>query len=522
MSVFSRLSRRAVLGHGFAAAAALGTGALTPARAAPGGVVLTDRFRPVGGWERLGVVLRSDLPWESSLLQDPCVVHDVGGGPRFKLWYGSVHAVGYATSDDGRTWRKAGEPLLSPQLPTERAALNQPSVVFHDGTWHMTYFGQGEDGTGRIHYATAAEPGGPWTRRGVVLAASEPWEDAFLYNSSLLFDEGVWKMWYTAGRIDSAGGEPEFICLATAGHPGGPWRKHPANPLIRPMGDGGWASLGVGGPNVRKLAGGGYETRIIGWQADYPSRGGRLVSPDGVRWELDRADLELDLGVAGGPEDAMIYRQFAVDHDGEQLLFYNAKNDRPGWNETIDLAVRRDALEIVDPAKWTTTQGPDVPSGASFQVRDGGCESLGNAPSGRTQVLQGNVPVPVDCAISASITPLTGTGRDAALLARGTDRNNHYSAAIGAWGNAYAIGAVVGGQDRKLAGTGDAAEITTGRTYRITLRLAGPALALLADGVPVLTATDTALAPDPSYVGLRTTDPTGRARFTDVEVRAER
>ncbi|EJD32613.1 hypothetical protein AURDEDRAFT_178292 [Auricularia subglabra TFB-10046 SS5] len=42
-----------------------------------------------------------------------------------------------------------------------------------------------------------------------------------------------------------------------------------------------WASLGVGGQNTRKLPTRTYEMVALGWQADLPSRGGRLPSKDG-------------------------------------------------------------------------------------------------------------------------------------------------------------------------------------------------------------------------------------------------
>jgi hypothetical protein len=66
--------------------------------------VLRDDFGLIAGWERQGVILSQSLPWESSLVQDPCLVYGQGGGP-----------------------------LL------ETNALNQPSVVYQGGVWHMTY-----------------------------------------------------------------------------------------------------------------------------------------------------------------------------------------------------------------------------------------------------------------------------------------------------------------------------------------------------------------------------------------------
>ncbi|MFE2940673.1 hypothetical protein ACFXKG_16665 [Streptomyces sp. NPDC059255] len=529
------LSRRALLGGAASSLALPAAVAAPPAAAHPaaadgtprrrGTVVLTDDFRPVPGWSRQGVVMRTDLPWESSLLQDPCLVHDSGTGPVFKLWYGSLHGIGYATSQDGRRWEKATEPVLAPTLDSETSALNQPSVVPHDGVWHMTYFGVDGAGAGRIHHASARSPEGPWTKHGVVLTSTAPWEDDFLYNSSLMYDtdEKLWKMWYTAGKIASAGGEPRYVCYATADRPGGPWRKHPANPVLRPMDDGGWASLGVGGPNVRKLGPGRYETRLVGWQADYPSRGGRLLSPDGIHWELERTALELDLGVVDGDEDGMVYRQFAVVHEGREHLFYNVKNNRPGWNETIQLAVRQDAVEIVDPSKWTMTHGVGIPTGASFEVREQGAWSLGNAPAARPQTLQGNVEIDApDYEVRVSVTPHgeapAGHDHDHVILARMTGRDSYYYAGLGSWGHAFGIGVMEKGRNRKLVGTGSAGAIEPGRRYDLRFVLDGKDLQLHADGRLVLRVEDPTLVPQRGCVGLQTSNGAARAKFSRLSV----
>ncbi|NQX16625.1 hypothetical protein [Rathayibacter sp. VKM Ac-2857] len=522
----SGASRRALLGGALAGGAALLAGLpaqAAPLAATPPQILLRDGFLPIPGWERRGVILEKDLPWESDLLQDPCCVYDSGSGPLFKTWYGSLHGIGYATSEDGLTWTKRPEALLLPTLETERGYLNQPSVVLRDGLWHMTYFGMDTSGMGRIHYAVATQPDGPFEKKGVVLAPTAAWEDGFLYNSSLLYDAtaGLWKMWYTAGKIASAGGEPEFICYATAVRPEGPWTKHPANPLVRPMEDGGWASLGVGGPNVRRLADGTYESRVIGWQADHPSRAGRMTSPDGLAWTLDRSRLDLDLGVVGGPEDSMIYRSFAVEHQGRSHLLYNVKNNRPGWNETIQLAVWSASVAVIDPAKWAMTHAAVVPTGASFEIRDGAARSLGNAPSTSPQALQGNALLPApDYAVAVAVTPTGSTpeGRDTVVIARSTTRGDHYYAGISAWGNRYAIGRFANGQNTKLAGVGSASEIIAGVEHRLRFEVEGAQLRLFDDGVLVLSASDSTHRPAASYVGLQSSYGFGTAEFRDLSV----
>jgi hypothetical protein len=519
------VSRRALLGGAVAGGVVLGLPSSahaqlrTPAGGA-NGLLLKDDFTAIAGWRRHGVLMQQDLPWESALLQDPCLAYATGTGARFKMWYGSLTNIGYATSEDGLRWTKRHTPVVTQTLATEAKALNQPSVVFQGGIWHMTYFGVAANGEGQVHYASASAPEGPWIKRGVVLTSTMPWEDRYVYNSSLLYDQQdqVWKIWYTAGKIKSAGGEPRYICYATADHPAGPWRKHPANPILRPMNDGGWASLGVGGPNVRKLGASLYETRIVGWQADYPSRGGRLTSRDGIAWSMDRASLDLDLGVVGGPEDSMIYRQFIVEHDGRQFCFYNTKNNRPGWNETINLAIWDKAVETVDPALWTMTQGPKIPTGASFEVRDGAVHSLGNARE-RPQVLQGNRLIEAsDYAIDVTVTPAGAAARDRGnvILARATDRANYYYAGMCGDKQSYVIGIVEAGQDRPLA---TKAAASANGPYRLTFELLGNDLRLLANGQTTLAVTDPTLRPQRSYIGLATTYGDGRAAFSSLRVR---
>lgn len=527
---FERIGRRAFIGAASAASmtvGARGASARPLGRPKPGsgsaaaGIILEDDFGPVAGWRRHGVIMQKDLAWESSLLQDPCLVYANDDGPRFKMWYGSLTNIGYATSDDGFRWAKRPEPVIMQTLPSEAKALNQPSVVFKDGLYHMTYFGVSEDGAGQVHYASAKRPEGPWSKRGVVVTSTAPWEDRFVYNSSLMYDadERIWKLWYTAGKIQSAGGEPRYICYATAADPAGPWTKHPGNPILRPMNDGGWASKGVGGPNVRKLGPDLYETRVVGWQADYPSRGGRLTSTDGIRWKLERSALELDLGVAGGPEDSMIYRQFIVEHDGRLFCFYNAKNNRPGWNETINLAVWEKGLHIVDPSLWTMGQGGAIPTGASFEVRDGAAWSLGNGGS-NPQTLQGNRLIErPDYRVQATIQAGPASDdRENVLLGRYTDRENYYFAGMGASGHRYAIGIVEGGSARTLAGTGSIAEVRAGDPRSLTFELRGHDLRLLDGGREVLRVVDPTIEAASSYVGLQTTSPKGRGRFSAVSV----
>ncbi len=492
----------------------------TPASAATN--IFTDNFSNVAGWDRRGVVLNFGLSWEGTMLQDPSVLYNQGGGALFKMWYGAGTRIGYANSNDGITWTKSANPVLvaGADGATDDTWLTVPSVVLNNGTYYMTYCGN-DGAVARIHLATATNPAGPWTKRGVILSPDQAYEDNFLYNSSLMYD-GQWKMWYTAGKIASAGGEPEFIAYATASTPTGPWTKYGGNPIVRSMGDGGWLNIGVGGPNVIKKNNTYYMT-ILGWQNDYPSRGGRLTSSDGINWAVSRDKMHLDLNTAGPGhfDNAMIYRQFVVDVNGTEYMYYNAKDDQAGWNERIGLAIWNGSLPIINPAKWAKTFGPNAAGGGTFTIDAGRLKTMGLAPAGSQQILQGNLKVnTTNYSISADVTPISTTDaqKDNTLLIRSSDLKNYYYAGIASWGSKYALGKMVAGANTKLASTGTASQITANTTYHLKLVANGSTLQLYDNGALVLSATDASLNPGSSYVGLETSTPGGQAYFDNVSV----
>lgn len=482
--------------------------------------IFTDNFSNIAGWDRKGVVVNFGLSWEGTMLQDPSVLYNQGGGALFKMWYGAATRIGYATSNDGITWSKSANPMLTigANGATDDSWLTVPSVVLNNGVYYMTYCGY-DGAVARIHLATATNPAGPWTKQGVVLSPDQAYEDNFLYNSSLMYD-GQWKMWYTAGKIASAGGEPEFIAYATASNPAGPWTKFSGNPIVSSMGDGGWLNIGVGGPNVIKKNNTYYMT-ILGWQNDYPSRGGRLTSTNGTTWTVARDKMHFDLGTVGTWEDSMIYRQYVVDVNGTEYMYYNAKDTQAGWNERIGLAIWNGSLPIINPAKWSKTFGPNVAGGGTFTIDAGRLKTMGVAPAGSQQILQGNVKVnTANYSISVDVTPLSSTDvqKDNVLLIRSTDLRNYYYAGISAWGGKYAIGKMVNGVNTKLVSSGTASQITSNTTYKLKLVANGSTIQLYDNGVLVLSATDSSLNPGASYVGLETSSPGGQAYFDNVSV----
>jgi hypothetical protein len=150
--------------------------------------------------------------------------------------------------------------------------------------------------------------------------------------------------------------------------------------------------------------------------------------------------------------------------------------------------------------------------------------SLGVAPSGGQQLLQGNVRISSpNYSISADVTPISTADaqKDNVLIVRSTDLKNYYYGGIASWGAKYAIGKSVGGTNTKLASTGTASQIAANTTYRLKLSVSGSTIQLFDNGVLVLSATDTSLNPGASYVGLETAAANGQAFFDNVSVDTE-
>ena len=249
--------------------------------------------------------------------------------------------------------------------------------------------------------------------------------------------------------------------------------------------------------------------------------GGTLTSSNGTSWTLTRDKMSLDLGRVGTYDDNMIYRGMMVDVNGTNYLYYNGKDSKSGWNERIALATWNNSLAIVNPAKWATTFGANIAGGGTFAIDAGRLKTLGVAPAGAQQLLQGNVKInSANYTLSADVTPLSTTDaqKDNVLIVRSTNLKNYYYGGIASWGSRYAIGKVVGGANTKLASTGVASSITANTTYRLALKVNGSTIQLYDNGVLVLSATDSSLNPASSYVGLETASPTGQAFFDNVSV----
>lgn len=158
-------------------------------------------------------------------------------------------------------------------------SIESPTVIkLGNNSYVMWYRGQSyADKTGRIMRATSKD-GLQWTKTGVVMTPSEDYEGDKIDPMTVIFENGVYRMWYGA---DYYGG---CACYATS--PDGiKWTRYEGNPVLRKT-SGAWDNGGAGGQHSVIKDGKKYYMYYKGYGSQSPGWTfyGMAESSDGIRW----------------------------------------------------------------------------------------------------------------------------------------------------------------------------------------------------------------------------------------------
>ena len=181
--------------------------------------------------------------WDSNVLWRPCVVKTDSG---FLMWYNaedgtSVDRIGLATSSDGVSWtRYAQNPVLTEGAVSE------------------------------------------WDHG----SANEAW---------VIYDGGLFKMWYSGETLTSA--NPSIAQIATyqigyaTSTDGIHWTKYPANPVLTTGPSGSWDDKWVWRPIVLSTSPSSWLMYYIGESRSGAVGGGTARSTDGIHWTKTTANI---------------------------------------------------------------------------------------------------------------------------------------------------------------------------------------------------------------------------------------
>lgn len=270
-------------------------------------------------------------------------------GDKYRMWFSwrPKQSIALVESRDGINWSEPVTVLEPNKDSGWEDDVNRPIVVKRSDGYHIWYTGQRHaaqaDGRSWIGYATSAD-GKTWKRMSnkPVLSPDEPWEKVAVMCPHVIWDEEakLYRMWYSGGEQI----EPNEIGYATS-QDGIRWRKLGENPIFRPDPQNGWEQHRVTACQIIPLNGR-YYMFYIGFSAPTQSHKfghaqiGLARSKDGIRnWKRLPGNPIIRVGVGADEWDHdSCYKPYAV-WDGKQnqwLLWYNG---RRGGFEQIGLAI---------------------------------------------------------------------------------------------------------------------------------------------------------------------------------------
>jgi hypothetical protein len=289
--------------------------------------------KTTGGWQKYqgNPVLGGKL----GTCFDVSVLKDAGTYRMYFSWR-PKKSVALVESSDGTHWSKPGIVLGPNPRSRWEGRINRPVVLKLSDSYHVWYTGQAK-GRSWIGYATS-DDGLAWKRAGdqPVLTADEPWEKVAVMCPHVIWDEeqGLFRMWYSGGEQY----EPDAIGYATS-EEGLRWSKHKDNPVFAADPQNAWERHKVTACQVIR-DGNWHVMFYIGFRDVHHAQIGLARSRDGVTgWQRHPDNPIISPGRNAWDGDAC-YKPFAI-YEKERnrwLLWYNGRRDRV---EQIGLTIHK-------------------------------------------------------------------------------------------------------------------------------------------------------------------------------------
>lgn len=228
-------------------------------------------------------------------------------------WY---QTIGYASSHDGINWAKyLGNPVLTPGSDWDTYHVYASSVIKQDSIYKMWYAGYSGGSLTRFGYATSFD-GKNWEKylgNPVLTGGAGQWDGRYLTDPTVIFDEGIYKMWYLGGTLVD-GKIKEAVGYAVS-EDGMNWIKYDKNPVFNT------SELDVR-PYIIKdsglfimvyncFSGMGESTGIC-----------YATSPDGINWTPSSRNPIVTPGPPGSWDAAKLVHPAIIRNGGTYKIYY--------------------------------------------------------------------------------------------------------------------------------------------------------------------------------------------------------
>ena len=258
-------------------------------------------------------------------LFDVYVTEQEEAGFRMDLSWRPKDAVAVAFSADGSHWTPPAITLPARPGVGWEDLVNRNCVLKIGDTYQMWYTGQARgksfiglaqsrDG---LHFARVSDQ--------PVLAPEAPFEGLSVMNPCVLYENGVYRMWYSAGETY----EPNVLCYAESTD-GIRWKKSPLNPVLEKNELKEYEQNRIGGCQVIRHPALGYLIFYIGYRDINTACICAVCSDDGVTG-FRRCRLNPLISPTEGEWDAdSCYKPTALYDSGKDVwsVWYNGRSLR--------------------------------------------------------------------------------------------------------------------------------------------------------------------------------------------------
>ncbi len=245
------------------------------------------------------------------------------------------NSLSVSFSEDGLKWT-APVPTLSPCVDSGwEDMVNRNCVLKIGGTYKMWYTGQAH---GNSFIGVAESVNGIDFKRVSncpVLSPELPFEGESVMNPCVLFENGIYRMWYSAGETY----EPNVLCYAESSD-GIVWKKSPLNPVLTKNPEKEYERDRIGGCQVIPHPELGYLVFYIGYRDINTACICAAFSEDGFTDFHRCKENPLVSPTAGEWDSNACYKPSAL-YDAEKKLWRIWYNGRSSGMEYIGVAEKR-------------------------------------------------------------------------------------------------------------------------------------------------------------------------------------
>ena len=251
-------------------------------------------------------------------------------------------SLSVSVSGDGIRWTPPVTTLAPNAGSGWEELVNRNCVLKVGDTYKMWYTGQAH-GNSYIGFAESAD-GIVFHRVGdaPVLSPEAPFEGESVMNPCVLFENGRYRMWYSAGETY----EPNVLCYAESAD-GIRWEKSPLNPILEKNPACEYEQNRIGGCQVVPHPALGYLIFYIGYRDIHTACVCAAYSADGITDFRRCRGNPLIAPTAGAWDADACYKPSAL-YDPEKDLWRLWYNGRAGGTEYIGMAQKHGDFGKVD------------------------------------------------------------------------------------------------------------------------------------------------------------------------------